>query len=503
MPRPKKIMTDNMPKKRASRSKKEVITVTGMRDILPQDQKYWQAVIRSTQKVATDYGYGLIETPILEYVDLYVKSTGKGTDIVEKEMFAFTDQGGDELTARPEGTPGVVRAYIQHGMINQPQPVKMYYVGPMFRHEKPQSGRYRQFFQAGFEAIGEAGPTLDAQMILMGYNIINDLGIGAVVQVNSIGCAVCREEYKKALLKYYKQHSKALCENCIARMIKNPLRLLDCKEPSCETIKENAPQILDYLDDDCKKHFMKVLEYLDELNLPYALNPRIVRGLDYYNRTVFEYWSAEDIEGKSALGGGGRFDSLVEIMGGREKTPACGFSLGLDRVVAKIRESETLMEDVYQPDIFLAQLGENAKKKALVLYEKLRHKFNMSQALYKDSLKAQLEQANKLKVKYTLILGQKEVSDGTIMLRDMNGAVQEVIDFKKIESELAKRLEKYKGDEGVAVIDTEETKAAMSSKKKHDYGDRASEETNDFQDFGGGASFGGDDSGPISGSSDY
>jgi histidyl-tRNA synthetase len=373
----------------------------------------------------------------------------------------------------------------------------------MFRHEKPQNGRYRQFYSAGFEAIGEDGPTLDAQMILMGYNIINDSGVDCVIQVNSIGCTVCREEYKKALVKYYKQHTKALCDNCLNRMIKNPMRLLDCKEPSCEAIKENAPQILDFLDDDCKKHFMKVLEYLDELNLPYTLNPRIVRGLDYYNRTVFEYISADDSESKLALGGGGRFDGLVEMMGGREKTPACGFGLGLDRIVAKIRESEVLMEDVYQPDVFLAQLGENAKKKALVLYEKLRKNFKMSQALYKDSLKAQLEHANKLKVKYTLILGQKEVSDGTIMLRDMNGAVQEVIDFNKIEGELAKRLEKYSGDEGVAVIDTEETKAAMSSKKKHDYGDRVTEETNDFQDFGGGASFGGDDAADTTVAGDY
>jgi len=493
MPNQKKNVTENPPKKRSPRGKREIITVTGMRDVLPQDQKYWQTAINSIKKIAEDYDYGLIETPILEYADLFVKSTGKQSDIVEKEMFAFVDQGGDQLALRPEGTPGAVRAYVQHGMVNQPQPVRMYYIEPMFRHEKPQSGRYRQFFQAGFEAIGEAGPTLDAQMILMGYNIISGLGIGVVVQVNSIGCTACREEYKKALLKYYKQHSKVLCENCLNRLARNPLRLLDCKEPSCETIKEESPQILDYLDDDCKKHFMKVLEYLDELNLPYVLNPRIVRGLDYYNRTVFEYWAAEDQEGKTALGGGGRFDDLVELMGGREKTPACGFSLGLDRVVAKIRESETPMEEIYQPDVFLAQLGESAKKKALVLYEKMRPKFKMSQAFYKDSLKAQLEQANKLKVKYTLILGQKEVSDGTIMLRDMNGAVQEVIDFNKIESELAKRLERYSGAEGVAVVDTEETRAAMSSKKKHDYGDRVTEETNDFQDFGGGASFGGDD----------
>jgi histidyl-tRNA synthetase len=205
--------------------------------------------------------------------------------------------------------------------------------------------------------------------------------------------------------------------------------------------------------------------------------------LDYYNRTVVEYWAAEDTEGKNALGGGGRYDGLVSLMGGRENTPACGWALGLDRIVAKMREKELIIEEVYQPDIFIAQLGESAKKKALVLYETLRKKFKMSQALYKDSLKAQLELANKLKVKYTLILGQKEISDGTIMLRDMNGAVQEIISFNKIESELKKRLEKYSGEEGVAIIDTEETKAALSSKKKPDYEQRDLGESNEFADF--------------------
>ncbi len=478
MPRMKKTMIEEVPKKKTSRGKKEIITVTGMRDILPQDQKYWQAVYNSTKKIANDYGYGLIDTPILEYAELYVKSTGKQTDLVEKEMYSFTDQGGDFLAARPEGTPGVVRAYIQHGMVNLPQPVKMFYHGPMFRHEKPQTGRYRQLHQAGFEAIGEDGPTLDAQLILMGYNIMNDLGVDVVVQVNSIGCVNCREEYKKALVKYYKQHSKVLCENCLLRMNKNPMRLLDCKELGCQPIKEEAPQILDYLDDDCKKHFMKVLEYLDELNLPYNLNPRIVRGLDYYNRTVFEYWSADDIEGKSALGGGGRFDGLVELMGGRENTPACGFSLGVDRVVAKLREKETIVPDDYQPDIFFAQLGESAKKQAIVLYESLRKKFKMSQAFYKDSLKAQLESANRFKVKYCLILGQKEVNEDTIMLRDMNGGVQEIIGLGKLEAELIKRLEKYTSEDGVEIIDTDETRAALVSKKRPHTQERDTEENN-------------------------
>ncbi len=444
----KKVITEI---KKTKKSKKDLATVTGMRDILPQDQKYWEKVREVAKQISKDYGYERIDTPILEYSELFVRGVGAGTDIVEKEMFSFVDQGGDNLVLRPEGTASVVRAYIQHGMLNQTQPVKFFYIGPLFRHEKPQSGRYRQFFQFGFEAIGEENPALDAQLILMGWNSLNDLGIESVIQVNSIGCKECREEYKKALIKYYKTKTKLLCESCKTRITKNPLRLLDCKEEGCRGVRENAPQILDYLDDACKDHFMKVVGYLDELDLPYILNPYLVRGLDYYSRTIFEYWAIDDTEGKNALGGGGRYDSLVKILGGREDTPACGLSMGVDRIVAKMREKNIEVSEE-RIDVFVAQLGDAAKKKAMVMYENLRKNsaFTVSQAFHKDSLKKQLEIANKMRVKFTLIIGQKEVGDGTIMLRDMQGGVQEVIDFNKIERELKKRLEKY--NEG-AVID--------------------------------------------------
>lgn len=475
MPRPKNPdnirlgRTKSQNVKKTRKSKKDISTITGMRDILPQDQKYWEKVRAAAKKISDDYGYDRIDTPILENVDLFARGVGANTDIVEKEMFAFVDQGGDHLVLRPESTASVVRAYIQHGLLNNPQPVKVFYVGPLFRHEKPQSGRYRQFFQFGFEAIGEENPAIDAQLILMGWNSLNDLGIESVIQVNSIGCPNCRDEYKKALVKYYKSHLKLLCENCKNRLIKNPLRLLDCKEDECRRLREDAPQILDYLDDVCKTHFMKVVEYLDELDLPYVINPYIVRGLDYYTRTIFEYWSTDDTEGKNALGGGGRYDGLVKLLGGREETPACGLAMGMDRIVAKMREKNI---EVLEPkiDVFIAQLGDAAKKKSMVLYEKLRQngKFTVSQAFHKDSLKKQLEIANKLNVKFTLIIGQKEVSDGTAMLRDMQGGVQEVIDFKKIEKELTKRLEKYQ--EGAVIdltegADTEE----ISEKAKEKY----------------------------------
>jgi histidyl-tRNA synthetase len=452
-----KTVDKNAPVKRARRSKKELTTVTGMRDILPQDQKYWEMVRKTAKLVARDYGYDRIDTPILEDANLFIRGVGSGTDIVEKEMFSFVDQGDNHLVLRPEGTSSVVRAYIQHGMLNLPQPVKTFYMGPLFRHEKPQSGRYRQFFQFGFEAVGEDNPALDAQLILMGWNVLNDLGIESVIQVNSIGCRECRDEYKKSLVKYYRSKSKLLCENCKTRITKNPLRLLDCKEEGCRELRDDAPQILDYLDDACKDHFMKVVGYLDELDLPYVLNPHVVRGLDYYSKTIFEYWSTDDIEGKNALGGGGRYDGLVEMLGGREEAPACGLAMGMDRIVAKMREKniEVLGDSV---DVFVAQLGDAAKKKAMVMYESLRKngEFTVSQAFNKDSLKKQLEIANKLKVKFTLILGQKEVGDGTIMLRDMQGGVQEVIDFKKIETELKKRLEKYKEGDVIDLTEEEE-----------------------------------------------
>ena len=469
------------------RGKKEINSVTGMRDLLPQDEKYWSQVRKVAEKIATDYGFGRIETPIIEYVDLFARGVGKGTDIVEKEMFAFTDQGGDLLCVRPEGTASVVRAYVQHGMVNQSQPAKFFYMGPMYRHEKPQAGRYRQFFQLGFEAIGEANPTLDAQMILMGWNSLNDLGIESVIQVNSIGCPDCRDKYKQKLVKYYKEHQKSLCENCLRRLTINPLRLLDCKEDDCKALKKDAPQILDFVCDDCKNHFMKVVEYLDELNLPYALNPNLVRGLDYYTKTVFEYWAIDDTEGKSALGAGGRYDGLVEILGGRENTPACGLAMGMDRVVAKLREKNIAVPEIDEVDVFVAQLGESAKRKAMNLYEKLRKsgKIKLAQAFYKNNLKGQLEMANKCNAKFTLILGQKELSDGTILLRDMEGGVQEVIDFNKIEEEVINRVSKYIPNNAILVEDDENVKRAKLSghhEGSHDFSDNNNEGFDDFND---------------------
>ncbi|MDP2709315.1 MAG: histidine--tRNA ligase [bacterium] len=432
---------------------KFVSRLRGMKDILPDEYKYWSLVIKKAAELSKSYSFRRIETPVLENLELYERSSGRSSDIVTKEMFSFIDKNGEKIALRPEATPGVVRAYIEHGMFNLPQPVKLFWLGQVFRHDKPQAGRYRQFSQFNLENIGEASPVADAELIGITYYFFRELQLEVMIQINSVGCAVCRKDYLAKLENFYKERGRRakLCLDCKKRLAKNPLRLLDCKEKQCREAAATAPQIVDSLCDDCRNHFIKVLEYLDELNIPYNLNPALVRGLDYYNRTVFEIWpaDAESLADKpdaasrqNAMGGGGRYDGLVEYMGGRP-TPACGFAIGLERVILKIKEKNIPLRDEEKGDIFLAQLGDQARRKIMVLFEDLRKNgFSVRQAFTKDSLKAQLEAADKMGVKFTLILGQKEMMDGTILIRDMESGIQEIIDYKKVISELEKRLSK-------------------------------------------------------------
>jgi histidyl-tRNA synthetase len=437
---PKKAEAERPPEKPSGKS---IQTVRGFKDILPADQPTWRWLERTAESFAAGYGFGRIDLPILEHQNLFVRAIGKQTDIVDKELFAFTDQGEDALALRPEATAGICRAYINHGMLSLPQPVKFWYWGPMFRRERPQSGRQRQFYQFGLEVLGDANPVIDAQLILIGRNFFRDLGLDQVsVQVNSIGCPDCRKQYKNELVNYYRAKRRLLCEDCKKRLVKNPLRLLDCKTPSCQPLKAEAPQIVDWLDDACKQHFMRVINYLDELDVSYVLNPYLVRGLDYYNRTVFEFWpSAEETGSQGALGGGGRYDPLIEMLGGRP-TPAAGWSLGVERIFHELRVREIALPLPPSPQIFLAQIGDQAKIKALGLFEQLRQeKIPVAESFAKDSLKAQLELANKANVKYALILGQKEVLEGTILIREMDGGVQETVNFTKVVSVLKKKLQ--------------------------------------------------------------
>lgn len=418
-------------------------SLRGMKDILPGESRYWDFVRNKAENFAQNYAFDWIETPILEETALFNRAVGGETDIVSKEMFTFVDRGGDNVCLRPEATASIVRSYIQHGMINLPQPVKFFYFGPMFRHDRPQAGRLRAFHQFGFEALGEAHPIIDAEIIFLIYNLLQELGLKINVQINSIGCQKCRESYKNKLVNYYRDRRSGLCEDCKKRLVKNPLRLLDCKEEGCQPAKEEAPQIVDYLCDDCKNHFVRVLEYLDEAGVSYNLNSQLVRGLDYYTKTVFEFFpeATDEAAGKpDALGGGGRYDGLAEILGGRP-TPACGVALGVERLILKIKETNANIAPAKNPDVYLAQLGEQARKKSFGLIENLRKAgVSLSHSLSKEGLKKQLEIANKVAAKYALILGQKEVLDGTAILRDMEGGTQEIVNFDKIVQEIKKKL---------------------------------------------------------------
>lgn len=415
----------------------------GMRDVLFDEYRYWDLVLKKANDLSRVYGFKRLDMPILEKLEMYERSSGKTSDIVTKEMYSFVDKSNEKIALRPELTPGLVRAYVEHGMFNLPQPVKMFAIGPAFRHDKPQSGRYRQFTQMDVEMFGEAGPVADAQLIVLASNFFKELQLDVDVHINSIGCKDCRKNYLDKLVKYYKDRTRSpkLCVDCKKRLVKNPLRLLDCKEEKCVEMREDAPQMVDSLCEPCRDHFVKVLEYLDELQVPYQLDPFLVRGLDYYNRTVFEFVPQDDAEGRqAALGGGGRYDDLVEYMGGRP-TPACGFGLGIERTILRIKEKNIPLKQEEVVDVFLAQLGEPSKRRCMVLFEELRRAgISVGQLFTKDSLKAQLEEANRLGVKYSLILGQKELSDGMILIRDMESGVQETVSLQKARQEMEKRL---------------------------------------------------------------
>lgn len=430
------------PKKR--RSKKQLQTVRGMRDILPQEQPYWQKVRKAVEKIATDYGYDRIDSPAVEFRELFERGVGDATDITEKEMFKFKTPGRDDVCLRPEGTSSVVRAYLEHGMQSMPKPVKLYYTLPMYRYDRPQEGRYREHFQLGFEAIGEQDPILDAQIIQLALRIYKILGLKKVsVQLNSIGCNECRPKYNKLLISYFKNRRNALCMDCKKRLKKNPLRILDCKEEKCTQVVSQAPQTIDHLCDECKKHFTTLLECLDEIQVTYNLNPKLVRGLDYYTKTVFEFWvSNGEEEGQSSLGGGGRYDRLVEILGG-QPTPGIGIGLGMDRIVLEMKKQGVKIPEKAKPKVYMAQLGDLAKRKSLRIFEELEKTgILVAESFGKGNLKAQLRQANKLKAEVVLIIGQREALDETVIFKDMISGSQETVTFKKIVDKVKKRIKK-------------------------------------------------------------
>ena len=416
----------------------------GMHDVLPEDQKYWRYIIKKAESLLEDYGFEKIETPVLESTKLFLRGVGEATDIVEKEMYSFRTKGGDELTLRPEYTAGIARAYVEHGMHVRPHPLKLYAYGQLFRHEQPQKGRYRQFSQLDVETIGDSSEAIDAELLFLGYKILEGLGLkGCNVHINSIGDQVCRPAYLRALKDYYKAKAKKVCARCRARTKENILRVLDCKEEACLEVMKDAPQMMDFLDPECKNHFKHVLEFLDEAKIPYILNSHLVRGLDYYTRTVFEFLPEESTGAQSALLSGGRYDRLVETLGGN-RTPAAGWALGIERIVEILKERTVSVPEIgLKPKVFLTQLGEVAKRKSLLLFEELRKAgIETKSSLGRDSIKAQLRIAHRLGVRFALIFGQKEALDGTVIVREMETGIQETIPAEKLVDELKKRFRK-------------------------------------------------------------
>lgn len=430
-------------KTKTPRAKKTPTLLRGFKDITPKHGYLWEALYNGAQSISRAYGFRYTETPILEQASLFVRSIGKGTDVVDKEMYVFEDKDGSKVCLRPENTASMARAFINHGMHSMPQPVKAWYFGQMFRHDRPQAGRYRQFHQFGCETFGVRAPVIDAELISVAYNFLRDLGIETQVHVNSIGTPEDRQRYIIELVGYLRSKRSQLSDLSKKRLTKNPLRILDSKDEGDMAVVEEAPQILDWLSEDSKQYFMSVLEYLDEAGISYVLQPTLVRGLDYYTDTVFELFTEDEQGQQSALCGGGRYDLLIEQLGG-PATPGCGFSVGLERVVLALhRQMDEGVVDLKPPvpKIYFAQLGEKSRQRSLFLIEQLRRDgIVVGHDLGKTSLKGQLEKANNYGVSHTIILGQKELQDGTIIIRDMESGIQEIIDQKKLSAAVLKIL---------------------------------------------------------------
>jgi histidyl-tRNA synthetase len=408
----------------------------GTVDILPEEQIYWRYIESKAVALGQVYGYQRLDTPIFEDSKLFLRSIGESTDIVTKEMYVFKDLSDNELALKPEGTAPICRSYLEHGMGNLPQPVKLYYLSPIFRYERPQAGRYRQHHQFGFEAIGEADASVDAEVIDMAWSLYSSLGLkGISLQLNSIGCRACRPAYLVTLKQYYHTHMDGLCNDCKTRFENNPLRLLDCKQPFCQGVADNAPKSCEHLCPECNSHFEEVQKYLAIYGLQFNINHRLVRGLDYYTRTVFEIHPPEE-GSQSALGGGGRYDNLIEQLGGKP-TPAIGFASGIERIVLNLKRQQVSIADLPRPKVLVAYMGIEAKAKAVQLVFNLRRNGTGALMAAGDrSLKAQLRYANALAINQVAIIGEDEVKNQTVTLRDMTTSEQKTISVKEFEDSI-------------------------------------------------------------------
>ena len=399
----------------------------GTKDIPPAEQKYWRYVEHKASTLARRHGFGRLDTPVFETSDLFHRSVGAGTDIMDKETYTFLDRGGDSLTLRPEGTAPVCRAYLEAGMHSLPQPVRLYYFCPVFRYDRPQAGRYRQHHQYGVEILGDGSPLADAEIVDMGWTLVSDLGLtGLSLFINSIGDANCRPGYIEALRGYYEPARNNLCSDCRQRWEHNPLRLLDCKRDSCRPLQESAPKSTGHLCDECGDHWQRLQTYLQTLNIPYTIDHRLVRGLDYYTRTVFEIVPP----GAGAQGtilGGGRYDGLIEQLGGRA-TPGVGFATGMERLILNVQSQSVEVADEDKPTYYIAALGDEAVEPALELAAAMRNAgVGVIQGAWTRSMRGQMRNANSLGVSTVLIIGEDEAKAATVTIRQMSTRQQKII----------------------------------------------------------------------------
>lgn len=393
--------------------------IRGTQDLLPKESYKWQAVESIMMETAEQYGFREIRTPVFEHTELFQRSVGETTDVVQKEMYTFEDKGGRSITLRPEGTAGAARAMLEHALYNEGLPVKAYYRTSCYRYEKPQAGRLREFHQFGIECFGAVSPAADAEVICVGQSILDRLGLQRIeLQINSIGCPKCRGEYHKVLRAYFEQYKDQLCETCLGRLERNPMRILDCKSPVCSKIASQAPVMLDYLCQECADHFEKVKDYLNAAGVAYAVNPKIVRGLDYYTKTVFEFISNE-IGSQAAVCAGGRYDGLISELGGPQM-PSLGFGMGMERVFLLLEKQGVQLPSPAGCDLYLAGLGSAAERRVFQLAKSLRDEgFSVESDVAGRSLKAQMKYADKIGARFSMVVGDEELKSGKAQLKNM------------------------------------------------------------------------------------
>ncbi|MBR6693678.1 MAG: histidine--tRNA ligase [Clostridia bacterium] len=408
----------------------------GTCDVLPQDSAKWQYVESKMLETARIFGFSEIRLPVFEHTEVFTKSVGDTTDVVQKEMYTFLDKGDRSITLRPELTAGVVRSVIEHGLLSGPMPLKVCYIGGCYRYEKPQAGRLREFHQFGIECFGAKAPAADAEVIMLADTLLKTLGLKSYsLHINSIGCPECRKNYHAALKEYFRSKSGELCGTCLERLDRNPMRILDCKSPVCSEIAAGAPVVLDYLCDECREHFEGVKSHLSAAGIDFSVDPHIVRGLDYYTKTVFEFVSTS-LGAQSTVCGGGRYDGLVEQMNG-QPTPALGFGMGIERLLMIMDAEQAEMPPVPSPDIYFAPMGEAAALKCSGLCKALREDgFIALTDITGRGLKAQMKYADKLGAKFTVVLGDDELASNSAMLKDMESGEQHKVSLDQIGSKL-------------------------------------------------------------------